>query len=99
MKWDTYSMCLDEYATGHSYHSISGVYGTQNLNATDDHPDPGVRVVSIMDDPIDAWDGNHISVAGKSTVGWQDSDGDGIFDVLDVPLDLQGSGDLETIQR
>jgi len=28
----------------------------------------------------------------KAMLGWLDSDGDGIFDVLDVPLSLQGSG-------
>ncbi len=32
----------------------------------------------------------------RALIGWQDSDGDGIFDVLDVPLSLTGSGVYDT---
>ncbi len=32
----------------------------------------------------------------RAMIGWQDSDGDGIFDVLDVPLAFSGSGFYDT---
>ena len=37
--------------------------------------------------PID-----HSAAATFAQIGWQDSDGNGIFDVLDVPSKLEGSG-------
>ena len=83
---------LDEYAGGHDYDANSGVYGTQNVNAADGHPDSGSREVSIMDDVFAAWDDHRISDSAAAMLGWQDSDNDGIFDALDVPLSLQGVG-------
>ena len=35
--------------------------------------------------------------ATLAQVGWQDSDGDGIFDVLDVPLNLTGAGSFNPL--
>ena len=32
-------------------------------------------------------------------IGWQDSDGDGVFDVLDVPLSLTGSGYYDPVRQ
>ncbi len=83
----------DEYTDGDSWSTHRGYYDTQNLNAAD-NPTPGfVQEVSIMAG------GTYRSYAYEyytspattlAFVGWQDSDQDGIFDVLDVPLELQG---------
>ena len=43
---------------------------------------------------------NHeISRSARETVGWRDSDGDGIFDVLDVPHELTGSTTFDPVSR
>lgn len=97
----------DEYHGGGSYADRRGYYDTQNWNAAD-NPDPDfVQQPSIMSSGLllqQAWV-NHTSAASTlAMVGWQDSDGDGIFDVLDVPLDLdvsaayrEGSGTLRVV--
>ncbi len=86
---------FDEYAGGGSYDETRGYYNTQNTNARD-NPAPGFQQqVSIMADydRLIAAFGTHTSAASTlALVGWQDSDGDGVFDVLDVPLHLSGSG-------
>lgn len=91
----------DEYAGGGSYFARRGYYNTQNENAAN-NPDPGfVQQPSIMASGTlleTAYD-NHISPDSTlAMLGWQDSDNDGIFDVLDVPHQLTGSGyhDLAT---
>lgn len=86
---------FDEYAGGGSYNETRGYYDTQNTNAKD-NPTPGFQQqVSIMADYdrlISAF-ATHTSPASTlAVIGWQDSDGDGVFDVLDVPLHLSGSG-------
>ncbi|MEM9941584.1 MAG: dockerin type I domain-containing protein, partial [Planctomycetota bacterium] len=87
---------LDEYEGGHGFDQVSGVYATQNTNAYDGNPDPDGRVPSIMDDPFEAWDNHDISDAAAAMVGWKDTDIDGVFDVLDIPLDLAGSGNYDS---
>ncbi|MEM8911738.1 MAG: dockerin type I domain-containing protein [Planctomycetota bacterium] len=92
---------LDEYAGGGTYAERRGYYDTQNLNA-EDNPQPGfVQEVSIMADQDQikaAYESNTTAAVTLAQVGWQDSDGNGIFDVLDVPLKLDGTGayDSET---
>jgi hypothetical protein len=39
-----------------------------------------------------AWASQVNAPSSLEMVGWQDNDGDGIFDVLDVPLTLEGTG-------
>lgn len=85
----------DEYFGGGSYLDRRGYYNTQNLNAQD-NPTPGfVHQNSIMSNGT-FMDGAYLSHVNASPplemVGWRDSDGDGIFDMLDVPLLLEGSG-------
>lgn len=85
----------DEYSGGGSWTDQRGYYNSQNLNATD-NPSPGFQhQPSVMSSGVvlsEAY-ANHISPASTlAFVGWQDSDGDGVFDVLDVPLHLEGSG-------
>jgi hypothetical protein len=86
---------LDEYMGGGSYLSRRGYYNTQNLNAAD-NPAPGfVQADSIMSNGTslaNAYANRTSPPTTLAMIGWQDSDNDGIFDVLDVPFTLQGSG-------
>ncbi|RMF39886.1 MAG: protein containing Planctomycete extracellular domain protein [Planctomycetota bacterium] len=88
----------DEYPGGGTYLQRRGYYNTQNLNAHD-NPEPGfVQQPSIMaaGTLLDTAYANHTSPASTlAMIGWQDSDGDGIFDVMDVPHRLTGSGYFE----
>ena len=88
----------DEYAGGGSYSDLRGYYNTQNLNAVN-NPTPGfVQQPSIMasESLLDTAYANYISPPSTlAMLGWQDSDADGIFDVLDVPHRLSGAGYFE----
>ncbi|MFG0264337.1 MAG: dockerin type I domain-containing protein [Rhodopirellula sp. JB055] len=94
---------LDEYNGGGSYNQSRGYYNTPNENAAD-NPTPGfTQQPSIMAGGNNLVNAYQNFVSPESTfamLGWQDSDGDGIFDVLDVPLNLEGTGhfDSETNQ-
>lgn len=85
----------DEYAGGGSYTQRRGYYNTQNLNAAD-NPTPGfVQQPSIMTAGGLLQQAYNNLVSADATLeqlGWKDSDSDGIFDVLDVPIQMQGSG-------
>lgn len=85
----------DEYAGGGSYFDRRGYYNTQNLNAHD-NPTPGfTQETSIMASGsllTDAYDQNVSPESTLAFLGWQDSDQDGVFDVLDVPHRLSGEG-------
>lgn len=87
---------LDEYGSA-DYTRRRGYYNTQNLNA----PHAGyTQQPSIMSGYAlldTAW-ASHVNAASTlAMLGWQDADGDGIFDVLDVPLALQGIGYYDTV--
>ncbi len=89
----------DEYAGSASYYAERGYYKTQNTNAIDANPNPNFQQApSIMSSSTamqTAWD-NVVSPASTlAMLGWQDSDSDGIFDVLDVPLLLDGVGRVD----
>lgn len=90
----------DEYAGGGSYYDHRGYYDTQNINAAN-NPTPGfVQQPSIMaaGSLLDTAYSTITSPASTlAMVGWQDSDGDGIFDLLDVPHQLTGTGYWDTI--
>lgn len=92
----------DEYAGGGSYFQRRGYYNTQNLNAFD-NPTPGfVQQPSIMASGslLETAYTSHTSPESTlAMVGWQDSDGDGIFDLLDVPHRLTGSGYFDADQQ
>ena len=86
---------LDEYPGSNTYTSTSGYYNIQNLNASDGNPNPGSRVNSLMAESSlqsPAYTNHTSSPASLQTIGWRDADNDGVFDVLDVPLTLTGSG-------
>lgn len=86
---------MDEYAGAGSQSDFRGYYNTQNLNAVDGAPPGFSQADSIMASDLPMLEAflNYTSApVTLAQVGWQDSDGDGIFDVLDVPLSLSGSG-------
>jgi hypothetical protein len=86
---------LDQYLGGGTYDSQRGYYNTPNLNAAD-NPAPGfVQADSIMsNDPKmqNSFVNHTLDPYTMGQIGWQDSDNDGIFDVLDVPFSLSGFG-------
>ena len=91
---------LDEYAgTTANYLTRRGYYNTPNSNHAS-NPDPQfVQQDSIMaNDPAreNAWLGNVSSTSSKEMIGWKDTDGDGLFDVLDVPFLLEGIGHYDS---
>jgi hypothetical protein len=89
---------LDEYPGSNAYTSTSGYYNIQNLNAYDGHPNPASRVASLMAESSlqgPAYTNHTSSPTSLQMVGWRDSDNDGVFDVLDVPLTLTGSGSYD----
>ena len=91
---------FDEYTGGESYYARRGYYDTQNTNATDDNPDRSQQQDSIMRGGVPLNNAFHQLTSAPSSlalVGWQDSDNDGIFDVLDVPLDLTGIGHYDGV--
>lgn len=85
----------DEYPGGGNYFQRRGYYNTQNLNAHD-NPEPGFeQQPSIMASGTllaTAYANNDSPESTLAQLGWQDSDNDGIFDVLDVPHRLSGTG-------
>jgi hypothetical protein len=85
----------DEYADGGSWSDRRGYYDAPNLNAAN-NPAPGFKQeISIMRGGVPLTSAYEAHVSPASTLallGWQDSDGDGIFDLADVPLRLDASG-------
>lgn len=90
----------DEYIGGSNYFQKRGYYNSQNTNAIDLNPTLSfVQVDSIMSSggALDrAFQNGTTSDATLAQIGWVDSDNDGIFDVLDVPLKLEGLGQLNS---
>jgi hypothetical protein len=88
---------LDEYSDGGALWSEQrGYYNAQNLNGLNGNPDPNFQQeLSIMSAGITLDQAYQQGISPDETValiGWRDSDGDGIFDLADVPLRLEGSG-------
>ncbi|MBC8871509.1 MAG: hypothetical protein H8E44_18960 [Planctomycetes bacterium] len=86
----------DEYQTFSGSHTDRrGYYNAQNWNYAGNPTAGFVQSDSIMANGAhmsDAWSTHISSQSSLEMIGWRDSDGDGIFDVLDVPLTLTGSG-------
>jgi len=85
----------DEYPGGGSWTDRRGYYNAQNLNASN-NPTPGfVQQPSIMragTGLTQSYFSYELPESTMAMIGWRDSDGNGIFDVLDVPLRLEGAG-------
>jgi hypothetical protein len=88
----------DEYLGGGSYLDFRGYYDTQNWNAVN-NPTPGfVHQPSIMASGSSlefAYQTNTSAASTLEMIGWRDSNGNGIFDVLDVPHRLEGVGTFD----
>jgi hypothetical protein len=87
---------LDEYSTGSTaYQQSRGYYNTQNSNSST-NPAPGfTQADSIMAAGTlvdNAYAAHTTSIPSEEMIGWKDSDGNGIFDVLDVKFALSGTG-------
>jgi len=86
----------DEYSGGGNYFQRRGYYNAQNTNALDLNPTPNFQqALSIMSAGSNLQTAFDTTVSAEATlaqIGWKDSDQDGIFDVLDVPLLLEGTG-------
>jgi len=85
----------DEYIGGASRNDRRGYYDAQNTNAIDGSPPGFVQEASIMSSGTvltSAYNNHSLPAATRALIGWRDSDGDGIFDVADVPLHLEGDG-------
>jgi hypothetical protein len=93
----------DEYIGGGNYFQRRGYYNTQNTNAIDLNPNALFQQEdSIMSEGTSLDRAFSQLVSPDSTlaqIGWVDSDNDGIFDVLDVPLSLEGSGRFDPLNR
>ena len=91
----------DEYSGGGSYTDHRGYYDTYNDNAWD-NPAPGfVQSESLMTAGTlltNAYASHTSSTSSLEMIGWRDTDGDGIFDVLDVPHTLTGAGSYDPQQ-
>lgn len=88
----------DEYAGGGSYFLRRGYYDTQNLNAVDGNQTNFQQSPSIMSSGASLQTAYEQLISPASTLamlGWQDTDSNGIFDVLDVPLLLDGVGRVD----
>lgn len=87
----------DEYLGGGSYTDRRGYYNTQNTNAADNPNSTQQPSIMASGTLLDTAYANHISPDSTlAMLGWQDSDSDGIFDVLDVPHVLRGTGYFDT---
>lgn len=85
----------DEYSGGGTFFSRRGYYNSQNENAWNNPTQGFVQQPSIMASGtlLDTAYQNFTSApATFAQLGWKDSDSNGIFDVLDVPSLLIGSG-------
>ncbi|MFM8250467.1 MAG: dockerin type I domain-containing protein [Planctomycetota bacterium] len=81
----------DEYL-GEDFTARRGYYNTQNFNAVRNGYTQVPSIMSSGQSLADAFSTNTSSTYTLAMIGWQDSDGDGILDVLDVPLTLTGDG-------
>ena len=94
---------LDEYSTGHSYYQKAGYYNAQNLNGANQNPTSNFlasqqpSIMSTGSNQTLAFNTRVTSDSSMATIGWRDSDGDGVMDVLDVPFTLQGSGNYNAL--
>jgi hypothetical protein len=86
----------DEYPGAGSYHDRRGYYNAQNTNAAEDRPsnappqEPSImRAGTAL---TTAFNNHYLPASTAAMIGWRDSDGDGVFDLADVPLSLEGLG-------
>ncbi len=89
---------MDEYAGSGHYEDTRGYYNTQNTNAVDGHPFPNTIETSLLGSStplMAAYDAHISSTESFESVGWKDSDNDGIFDVFDVPISFSATSQFD----
>ena len=89
----------DEYRGSDPYTARRGYYATQNTNAYDGNPDVTARELSLLSSTSAAYADHAVSTSARETLGWRDSDGDGIFDVLDVDHAIDGTITFDPVTR
>lgn len=91
----------DEYIGGGRFTDRRGYYNAQNTNAFDLNPtqnfEQQLSIMSAGSTLQIAYDTLVTADATLAQLGWKDTDRDGIFDVLDVPLLLEGTGRLNEV--
>jgi hypothetical protein len=90
----------DEYSGAGSYLQKRGYYDAQNLNAADNPAVGFSQQDSVMASGTllaNAYANHTSSDSSLNMIGWQDSDGDGVFDVLDVPHSFIGTGYIDQV--
>jgi hypothetical protein len=92
---------MDEYAGTKSYSDHRGYYDTPNHNALDNRPPalPPPDLCIMGEDSDLAYAAHEACQYTREMVGWRDTDGDGIMDVLDVPLVLAGTARYNATTR
>jgi hypothetical protein len=94
---------LDEYSTaGIPYNATRGYYNTPNANSVVGQPAGFVQEDSIMSNGAkmeNSYENHSLDPYTMAAIGWQDSDNNGIFDVLDVPFSLAGYGDYNSLTQ
>lgn len=89
----------DEYPGGATWSDRRGYYDAQNLNAADNPTPDFEQEPSIMSSGTalsSSYNSRYLPASTRAMLGWLDSDGDGIFDVADVPLHLEGDGSYDS---
>jgi hypothetical protein len=90
----------DEYSGAGSYADQRGYYDAQNWNAANNPTAGFEQVDSIMASGTlmaNAYAQHVSSLSSLEMIGWRDTDQDGVFDVLDVPHQLQGTGAFDLV--
>ncbi len=74
-----------------------GYYNTQNSNAAHSGyvQQPSLMASGTLQST--AWETQQQAASALEMIGWRDGDGDGIFDVLDVPFELSGTGYYDSV--
>lgn len=87
---------LDEYANGGDHYTVKrGYYNVQNLNGANGAPQGFVQQPSLLATTnmlATSFLNKTLPASTQAHIGWRDSDGDKIIDVLDVAHSLVGSG-------
>ena len=86
---------MDEYNPAGSYRQSARLLRRPESELVGQSRSELRHQTSIMDNNATlqtAWQNHTSSDASLAMIGWQDSDADGVFDVLDVPLALTGTG-------
>ncbi|QDU75013.1 hypothetical protein Pan97_20330 [Bremerella volcania] len=93
---------MDEYQGSGDYEDTRGYYNTQNTNAHDGNPSPGTIETSLLRESaslLAAYASHTSSTSSLESIGWKDSDGDGIFDVFDVPISFSASSQFDPVSN